>query len=278
MQTGSRSQSLRWAIVLAAGDGTRLHSLTGSGDAPPVPKQYCSFRGGPSLLELACRRATACTSDGRVVVVVADSHRQWWHRALAGRGQTEIVVQPANRGTAAGILLPLLRVLSRDPEAVVAVLPSDHWVEREGRLVTVLRRAYAEVEARPEKVVLLGMVPEAADEDLGWILPIDAPLGPRSVALFREKPGAEETARLRAAGALVNSFSPCGPGQDSARSVRGAPARSQPRARSLAAPLEPRRGSRTVLRRPATARLLPGPTRASHPASGRGRRTTLRLD
>src|SRR5258708_4316875 len=46
-----------WAIVLAAGEGSRLHSLTTTEAGIAIPKQYCSLRGGPSLLREALQRA-----------------------------------------------------------------------------------------------------------------------------------------------------------------------------------------------------------------------------
>jgi catechol 2,3-dioxygenase-like lactoylglutathione lyase family enzyme len=45
-----------WAVVLAAGSGTRLNSLTQAADGAPVPKQYCSLADGGTLLEDALLR------------------------------------------------------------------------------------------------------------------------------------------------------------------------------------------------------------------------------
>lgn len=42
-----------WAVVLAAGDGTRLASLTSDDRGRSVPKQFCSLNGGGSLLHAA---------------------------------------------------------------------------------------------------------------------------------------------------------------------------------------------------------------------------------
>jgi hypothetical protein len=51
-------------------------------------------------------------------------------------------VQPCNRGTAPGVLLPLVAILDRDPEAVVLLLPSDHFVADEPALARSLRAAH----------------------------------------------------------------------------------------------------------------------------------------
>src|SRR5262245_33382827 len=124
------SVNQNWAIVLAAGEGTRLRELT-TREGVPTPKQFCSLRGGRSLLGDALARATRVVPRKRVIVIVAEEHRPYWSTDLRGLPAENVIVQPRNRGTAPGILLPLLTVLERDPGARVAILPSDHFVERE---------------------------------------------------------------------------------------------------------------------------------------------------
>jgi len=123
--------SNRWALVLAAGSGTRLRSLTSDATGASVPKQFCSLNGGASLLEEALARAAAVASLAQTIVVVAAEHRRFWQDALAELPPHNVIVQPRNRGTANGILLGVTAILERDAEALVAMVPSDHYVERE---------------------------------------------------------------------------------------------------------------------------------------------------
>jgi mannose-1-phosphate guanylyltransferase len=194
-----------WAIVLAAGDGTRLQSLTRLGEAN-IPKQFCSLGNEPSMLAHALARASRVVGRERVVPVVAAGHRRWWEAEVAGLPRRNSIVQPMNRGTAAGILLPLLRVLERDPEATVAVFPSDHWIDRDDVFEDAVAEALVHVALHPQRLVLLGIAPDAADPGLGWIVPAAGAGHVRQVACFREKPARDEAAQLFACGALVNSF------------------------------------------------------------------------
>jgi mannose-1-phosphate guanylyltransferase len=127
--------------VLAGGSGTRLSSLTTDGSGAVVPKQYCSLHGGRSLLGDALARAARLVGCDRTVVVVAREHEPFWCRELADLPGVQPLVQPANRGTAAGVLLPLLAVLQRDPDAQVTLLPSDHFVGDEASLAADLLAA-----------------------------------------------------------------------------------------------------------------------------------------
>jgi len=197
----------RWSIVLAGGSGTRLSSLTTVGSTT-IPKQYCGLHGGPSLLRLALRRAAAVATPERTVVVVAEEHRPWWRRELAGLPAQNVLVQPRNRGTAVGVLLPLAEILRRDDDAVVAMFPADHHVHREYLLAAAVQRSLEVAAQLPASTVLVGVRHTRADRDLGWILPSETGSSAESaaVAAFREKPPAAEAMRLLARGGLVNTF------------------------------------------------------------------------
>jgi mannose-1-phosphate guanylyltransferase len=143
----------------------------------------------------------------RIVVVVAEEHAGWWRPALSDLPEQNVAVQPMNRGTAAGILLPLLSILDRDPRASVAVLPSDHFVADEEGLARSFRTALDLAERDPERIVLLGIEPEAPDTGYGWIVP-GAPArdGSFAVRTFVEKPGPEIAREMMGRGGVWNSF------------------------------------------------------------------------
>jgi mannose-1-phosphate guanylyltransferase len=196
-----------WALVLAAGDGTRLRQLTTTSCGLAVPKQFCSFGGGNSLLHKALERARVITKPERTCAIVAQQHRRWWVDLARTIPDHNIVVQPSNRGTANGILLPLLRILEREPGASLLVLPSDHYVRNESVLAGGLRQAMAQVKARHDRIVLLGFVPEQPDPELGYIVPAEeSGHGARRVGQFVEKPSAVDAGALIESGALWNSF------------------------------------------------------------------------
>lgn len=196
-----------WAVVLAAGDGTRLSALTTDSDGTPVPKQYCSLNGGGSLLHEALQRAAHVAPRERVCAIVADQHRPYWRMDLWSLPAGNVIVQPSNRGTAHGVLLSVLRILERDPLARILFLPADHYVADETAFAGALRETTALLNRCTRELLLIGIEPEEPDPGLGYIVP-GRMYGDGSFAVqrFVEKPQPEVATELLTRGALWNSF------------------------------------------------------------------------
>ncbi len=196
-----------WALVLAAGDGKRLERLTKAYGSPAIPKQYCSLRNGPSLLHDALRRALAVTALQRTCVVVAEKHRCWWMPETSVLPRDNVIVQPENRGTGVGILLPLLHILDCDARARIVILPSDHHIRAEHCLIRSLRAALETIKLHEGRTLLLGVTPEEPDPGLGYIVPGAADEGAALPVLqFVEKPSTTDALKLIEQGALWNTF------------------------------------------------------------------------
>lgn len=195
-----------WAIVLAGGDGQRVASLTTGDDGRSIPKQYWSFGGRESMIRWAYARALSVVPRHRILFVVAEQHRRYWERDLADVPAENVLVQPRNRGTAAGVLLAAVDVLfHRDPRARLLLLPSDHYIADERILRDALLDVLRTRGSSHRRILLLGMIPEHCDPDYGWILPAgDGVMA--GVAHFAEKPNRDLAIALMRRGALVNSF------------------------------------------------------------------------
>lgn len=196
-----------WIVILAAGEGSRVSRFTHDRWGHSAPKQFSSIDGRKTLLESSIARARRIAPRERITAVVAARHRRWWTSELIELPQQNIVIQPENRGTAAGILLPVLAIVHRDHDAIVVLLPSDHFVESEETLELSLRAAVSAVRTSRVPLVLLGIEPQQPEEDYGWILPCSGcDQCPCDVRCFLEKPDLHTAASLVERGALLNSF------------------------------------------------------------------------
>ena len=144
-------------------------------------------------------------------MIVNASHRSLAEEQLEWAEGVSLVVQPQDRGTAAGVLLPVLHVLERDPDATVTILPSDHGI-LDGELFNAgLMRARKAVESRPELIVIGGVEASSPRPDYGWIVHKGPRLSAQEIVLLRvsrfiEKPPMAIAEVLFSAGALWSTF------------------------------------------------------------------------
>ena len=200
-------QQRPWVILLAGGDGRRLDGTMVHGRRLDRPKQFCCFHGSGSMLKQTLRRAEGMTDRSRILAVVRDDHRRWWLDDLSRLPSQNVLAQADNRGTAVAILHALVHVLHREHDPILVILPTDHAVEDEIVLHESIRLAADIAGDSHEHLVLLGMAPEHAESEYGWIVPGGNCPGPvQTVARFVEKPAQPLAAELFAAGALWNSF------------------------------------------------------------------------
>lgn len=196
-----------WVAVLAGGDSRRMSEAIVDGRRLDRPKQFCRFRSPHSLLRLTLRRAAHISEGGRILAVVREAHRRWWHGELAELAPENILVHNENRGTAVAIVHALIAVARRDREAILVILPSDHVADRETVLVEAVNFAVQLCKEDREHAYRLGVTAESAETEYGWIVPCRRGAEyVRDVVRFVEKPTASLALELRAVGALWNSF------------------------------------------------------------------------
>jgi mannose-1-phosphate guanylyltransferase len=197
------------AIILAGGEGSRLKKLIQRIFRRDVPKQFCPLFGDESMLERTRSRVALTIPPKHTLVVVTRTHQSFYAPLLAEVPSSEIVVQPAHRGTAAAILYALLRSLIIAPTASVAIFPSDHHVADNVAFMRYVDLAFDGVRARPDLLVLLGVTPDGPEVGYGWI-----EMGERIAQYFQlfhvrrfwQRPSPEETTNLWRRGCLWNSF------------------------------------------------------------------------
>ncbi len=199
-----------WPIVLAGGNGTRLSPMIKQWLGEAIPKQYCTFTGSRSMLEHTIHRAMQLSPPANISTVVTRG-QEHYVRNQAGLQGDRVIVQPANRDTAAGILLPLTYVREHDAEGTVVLYPADHFVYPEEAFAEVVRQAALAVELMPERIILLGVKPDRIEMDYGWIK-LAEELGHNGkyrmwqVGGFVEKPAPTVQRSLRCEPALWNTM------------------------------------------------------------------------
>jgi mannose-1-phosphate guanylyltransferase len=200
-----------WAIVLAGGQGHRLAGLTAHIHGKARPKQYAELVAGRSMLALTLDRVARLVPPGRTLIASLRDQAPYLTADVRPDVPPHVMLQPDNRGTAAAVLLAVRWIVARDPDATVAVFPSDHFIREDDVLMFQVAAATSLVWLHPERIILLGAEPSEIETEYGWIEPGDVLyrtlLGPIcSVRRFVEKPSVEEARACLARGALWNTF------------------------------------------------------------------------
>jgi mannose-1-phosphate guanylyltransferase len=188
-----------YVLVLSGGAGTRLWPLS----RRDRPKQFLQLLGDRSLLQDTVDRVSEFVPSERVFVVAPPEHRALIFEQLPDLAADHLVVEPYPRGNAAAVGLAMGALSAFDPDAVVAVLPSDHVVADRGQFRKVLIAATAAAERG--HLVTLGITPERADTGFGYIeagdaLEIKTPVPVLKVKRFIEKPKPDAAEKMIAAG------------------------------------------------------------------------------
>ena len=152
-----------YAVIMAGGGGTRLWPLS----RRDKPKQMLKLDGERTLFEIAVDRLLGLFPADRIMVVTSGFQAEVFQKEVPEIPAENYIIEPSGRDTAAAIGLAAVALKMRDPESVMAVVTADHYIEREGRFLHVLRTA-GQV-AEEGYLVTLGIQPTFASTGFGYI-------------------------------------------------------------------------------------------------------------
>ena len=185
-------------VVLAGGSGTRLWPVSRS----LFPKQFAALAGERSLFVQTIERL-AGLGLANPIVVGNEEHRFIVAEQLRGAGieRPVILLEPEGRNTAAAVAAAAQTAIASDPEAILFVLPSDHWI---GNTVELERGLKVALEAvRAKSIVAFGVRPTSPHTGYGYIrsgAALAEAAGAHAIETFREKPDAATAAQWVAEG------------------------------------------------------------------------------
>jgi mannose-1-phosphate guanylyltransferase len=174
------------AVLLAGGSGTRLWPLS----TREHPKQFMTIGNGPSLLQATWNRLDGLVPPENRWVVCGESHATQVRQQLPDLPATRILTEPQAKNTAAAIGLAALRLRAEAPDAVMAVLPADHFIpETEAPVFRRSLDAAFRVAAEREVLVTFGIRPSAPATGYGYLEKgAEESPGCFRVRAFHEKP------------------------------------------------------------------------------------------
>ena len=163
------------AIILAGGRGTRFWPRSRT----RTPKQLLNIVGKQTMLQQTVERWQPLVPLDRIWTVTNKEQATVLARQLPRKSRKRVLTEPVGRNTAAAIALAAIHVRhAAEGDALMAVLPADHYIAQKEKYRQIVRAAF-DIASEPHRIVVLGITPAHPETGFGYI----------------EREGAKETAR-----------------------------------------------------------------------------------
>lgn len=174
-----------YAVIMAGGIGTRFWPVS----TQQFPKQFHDMLGtGQSLLQKTFSRLHKIIPSENIYILTNELYLDLTLEQLPEIGKEQVVLEPAMRNTAPCILLSALKIRKQNPNALMLVAPSDHWIEDEKAFEKDVKLCF-DTCGKKDQLLTLGIQPTFPNTGYGYIeFDINDAENIKKVVQFREKP------------------------------------------------------------------------------------------
>jgi mannose-1-phosphate guanylyltransferase len=189
------------AIILAGGRGTRFWPRSRT----RTPKQLLNIVGKTTMLQQTVARLRPLFPTEHIWSVTNAEQAVALRKQLPAAARRRVLTEPVGRNTAAAIALAAIHVRHAVAgDAVLAVLPADHYIALEENFREIMRAALR-LARDPDRMVVLGIPPTRPDTGFGYVEKMGEPLDVDgyhvyAVRRFTEKPQLEMAKEYVASG------------------------------------------------------------------------------
>ena len=177
-----------YAVIMAGGVGSRFWPVS----TQAFPKQFHDMLGtGQTLLQKTFSRLNKIIPSENIYILTNEVYLEITLKQLPEISEKQVVLEPAMRNTAPCILLSALKIKKENPNALMLVAPSDHWIEDENAFAKDIQACFDA--AQKEDILLtLGIEPTFPNTGFGYIESDKNDASEiKKVMQFREKPDYE---------------------------------------------------------------------------------------
>lgn len=179
-----------YAVIMAGGGGTRLWPVS----RIRKPKQLLPLIGSETLFQNTFERMKSILPLENIFVVTIADQAAEMKQQVPALPQENFLIEPSPKGTASVIGLAAKYLYSMDPDAIMIVLPADHYIKNQDLFGFILRSSI-EV-AKNDYLVTLGISPTFPATGFGYIQQgsvVEGEFGypAYKVVRFKEKPDLE---------------------------------------------------------------------------------------
>ena len=186
-----------YAILMAGGVGSRFWPVS----TEEFPKQFHDMLGtGDTLIQKTFNRLAKLIPQENIFILTNERYNDLVFEQLPTVTKRQVVLEPAMRNTAPCILYASLKIQKENPDAIMIVAPSDHWIEDETTFSNNVQQAF-DFCSKNDALMTLGIQPTFPNTGYGYIeFDKTTTNDIKSVKQFREKPDYETAKEFIAQG------------------------------------------------------------------------------
>jgi len=179
---------MNYAVILAGGVGSRFWPFSRELE----PKQFMKIIGEESLLQTTVKRIKGLIIPSNTFII---TNKIYYYELLSqiknlGIPEENIILEPEGKNTAPAIGLCAKLIGDKDKNAVLVVLPADHYIKNVKEFKLVIKKAI--VSAKNNFLVTIGIKPANPSTGYGYIKTKDRVKGYQKVEKFFEKPSQDK--------------------------------------------------------------------------------------
>lgn len=177
-----------YAILMAGGVGSRFWPVS----TTEFPKQFHDMLGsGETLIQKTFSRLSRIIPKQNILILTNEKYNELVLEQLPDVNPDQVLLEPAMRNTAPCILYASLKIKKQNPDALMVVAPSDHWIEDEQAFTDNLQKCFNFCQDN-DALMTLGIQPTFPNTGYGYIEFDKSDAGEvKKVTQFREKPDYE---------------------------------------------------------------------------------------
>lgn len=151
-------------VILSGGSGNRLWPKS----RQSLPKQFIEFENIGSLFKNTLERVNTLNHCKNLIIVSSREYEFLIKKYIKNFNQdTEIILEETSKNTAAAVYFSALSALEKSKNAILCIMPSDHWIEDSGQFKATIKKGL--IEAEKNFWVTFGIKPKEISTGFGYI-------------------------------------------------------------------------------------------------------------
>src|SRR5467141_4153233 len=168
------------AVILAGGRGTRFWPRSRT----RTPKQLLNIVGKDTMLQQTVARLKPLMRAERTWTVTNAEQAAAVRKQVPAAARKRVLIEPMGLNTAVAIGLAAIHVRhAARGDALMAVLPADHYIEQPQKFREIVSAAL-DVAREPGRTVVLGIPPTRPDTGFGYIERTGEPVASKAIPVF----------------------------------------------------------------------------------------------